>query len=71
VDAGEEFFDGSAPAVGDAAQERGEAGAGHPGGGMLGRVAAQERDRHVAIQPGEQADRAGGDSFQQRPQLVG
>ena len=70
VDPGEEFLDGFAAAVGDPAQERREPGLGQPGGRVLGGVAAQERDRDVAVQAGEQADRAGETAFQLGLELV-
>ncbi len=70
MDAGEELLDGFASAVGDAAQERRQADFGEPGRGHGDGIAAQERDRHVGVQSGEQADGAGKDALELRLQLV-
>jgi hypothetical protein len=57
-------------AVVDAAQERGQLGLGEAGGGVAGRVAAQEGDRHLRVQVGKQPDRAGKAPLQLGGELV-
>lgn len=58
-DAREQLRDGLAATIGDALQEPGEACFGQPGRGLLGGIAAQERDRDVGAQPGEKPDGVG------------
>lgn len=58
-DAREQLRDGLAATIGDALQEPGEACFGQPGRGLLGGIAAQERDRDVGVRPGEKPDGVG------------
>jgi hypothetical protein len=70
LQAAEQFADGRAAAVGQAAQEGSEAGLGEGGGGVAGGIAAQERDGGWRVQLVEQPDGAGKAAFQLAGELV-
>jgi hypothetical protein len=67
LDAGVQLLDRGAAGVGDAPAERGQPSRGQPAGRVTGGVAAQKRDRDVAVQASEQADGAGGRPVPVRP----